>query len=311
MKNHSVDKDYKRAILSKAVWMYYIEGMTQKDIAKSLGTTRLKVIKMLEEARNKNLIQFHIPVLDREKIELEQKITKHFHLNDVFIVSSNPEDNINESIAQAAAMYINDSIKENTFINMGYGDTLGRVLNNLANISEKRLSIISMTGGVAPYLPNDSSHIFNAQLFLLPTPLLMSSAETAQNILLEQPVKEIFEMSSLATISVVGIGGMNEESTIMKSDILSKNEFLQLKMRGAVGDILMHFINDKGELIESEIEDKLVSTNLSKLKEMDNVIAVAAGIEKIDAIRAGLIGGYIDTLITDETTAKYLIKEDG
>lgn len=307
---NSSENDYKRAILTKAVWMYYIEGMTQKDIAEAIGTTRLKVIKMLEEARNKNLIQFHIPVLDREKIEIEHTLTEKFGLKDVFIVSTNTQENTNESIAQAAAMYINDLIKENTFINMGYGDTLGRVLNNLANISEKRLSIISLTGGVAPYLPNSSTNIFNAQLYLLPTPLLMSSAETAQNILLEKPVKDIFEMSNLSSISVVGIGGMNEEATIMKSNILSNNEFIKLKMKGAVGDILMHFVNEQGELIDSEIESKLVSTSLEKLKELNNVIAVAAGIEKIEAIKAGLLGGYINTLITDETTAKYLIKED-
>lgn len=301
---------YERSLLTKVVWMYYIEGMTQKSIADAIGVSRLKVIKMLEEARSENLIQFKIPVADREKIEIEQALTKHYQLKDVFIVPTDDQDNINESIAQAAAMYINDMISDNAYINMGYGDTLGRVLNNLANISDKRLSIISMTGGVAPYLPNNKSHIFNAQLYLLPSPLLMSSAQTAKNILLEEPIKEIMEMTNLANISVVGIGGMDDEATIIKSDILGKKDFIKLEMKGAVGDVLMHFIDKDGQLVTSDIEEKLVGIGLEKVKSFDNVIGVAAGKNKISAIRAALKGGYINTLVTDEKTAKELIKEE-
>ncbi|WCG22846.1 sugar-binding transcriptional regulator [Vagococcus lutrae] len=308
MNKKSMTEIYERSLLTKVVWMYYIEGMTQKSIADTIGVTRLKVIKMLEQARSENLIQFKIPVADRIKIETERQLITHFNLNDVFIVPTDDPDNTNESIAQAAAMYINDLIEDNAYINMGYGDTLGRVLNNLANISEKKLSIISMTGGVEPYLPNNKSHIFNAQLHLLPSPLLMSSAETAQSILLEEPIKEIMEMTNLAKISVVGIGGIDEAATIIKTQILSKNDFIKLEMKGAVGDILMHFIDKDGNLVASDIEEKLVSISLDKVKDFDNVIGVAAGINKIEAIQAALRGGYINTLITDEKTALQLLE---
>ena len=309
MNNQEMNSIYERTLLTKVVWMYYIEEMTQKDIAQAIGVSRLKVIKMLDTARSENLIQFKIPAADRKKIEIEQTLMKHFNLKDVFIVPTDGPANINESIAQAAAMYINDMAGDNTYINMGYGDTLGRVLNNLAHISDKRLSIISMTGGVTPYLPNDKSHIFNAQLYLVPSPLLMSSSETAQSILSEEPIKEIMEMTNLANISVVGIGGMDSESTIIKSNILSKNDFIKLEMQGAVGDILMHFIDKDGNLVHSDIEDKLISTSLNKVKSFGNVIGVAAGKNKIAAINASLKGGYINTLITDENTAKELIKQ--
>ena len=41
------------------------------------------------------------------------------------------------------------------------------------------------------------------------------------------------------------------------------------------------------------------------LKEMKNVIGVAGGADKVDAIRAVLNGQYLDVLITDEITANY------
>ena len=43
---------------------------------------------------------------------------------------------------------------------------------------------------------------------------------------------------------------------------------------------------------------------------MPNVIGLAAGADKIEAIRAVLRGGYLDILITDEPTANLLLKDE-
>ncbi|TLG81019.1 sugar-binding transcriptional regulator [Vagococcus zengguangii] len=299
---------YNYSLLTKVAWLYYIEEMTQKDIGEQLGLSRIKIIKMLEEARIKNIVQFKFSTFDRLKIEAEKKLIKKYNLKDVYIAPSFSNDDENNTLSLAAAMYIDDLIKDNTYISMGYGKTVSKVLNNLANLSEKDISIISLTGGVAPYLPNNQSKVFNAKLYLLPTPLFMSSKETAKNIRKELAVKEILDMATLSKLSVVGIGGMDDEATVLESHILNNNDFIKLKMQGAVGDILMHFIDSNGNLVQSEIEEKLVSTNLDDLKTHENVIGVAAGREKITAIKAALIGKYIHTLITDEETAQLLIK---
>ena len=47
------------------------------------------------------------------------------------------------------------------------------------------------------------------------------------------------------------------------------------------------------------------------LKELENVIGVAAGSHKVDAIRAVLRGKYLDVLITDEATALQLLGKQG
>ncbi len=57
----------------------------------------------------------------------------------------------------------------------------------------------------------------------------------------EPCMKDIARMVSLATMSVVGIGAMNDDATIITNGILNKNDFLYLSMQGAVGDILTHF----------------------------------------------------------------------
>ncbi len=301
---------YEDSLIVKAAWYYYIENMTQQDISKQLDISRMKVIKLLEKAKQTGVIQFKICPEQSRQLLIEQKLIKHWGLKDAFVVPTPPANaNLNETISQACAMYINNRLTENMFINMGYGDTPSRVLNHLATITEMPISVISLTGGVSYYLPNIHSNIFNAKLYLYPAPLLVSSKEMCRAMQQEPPIQKIARMVRLASLTVVGIGAMNPEATILTNGILNQSDFSYLSMQGAVGDILTHFINKKGEPIHSDIEERLFSTPLSTLKELNNVIGVSGGPQKIEAIRAALHGGYLDILVTDENTAIKLTEE--
>lgn len=303
--------NYEDTLIVKTAWYYYVENMTQQKISEKLGISRIRVIKLLEKARQDGVIQFKINQDNAQRMELEQKLAETWGLKDTFVVPTPPAlEDVNETVAQAAAMYMSDRISENCFINMGYGDTPSRILNHLATISQFPISVVSLTGGVSYYLPNTQSHIFNAKLYLLPAPLLVSSKEMVAAMREEPSVSEIFRMVRLASMTLVGIGGIGDGATIIKNGILSKNDFLYLSMKGAVGDLLSHFVDKDGALVHTGIEERLISTSLETLKNLDNVIGVAAGLSKVSAIRAALKGKYLDVLITDEQTALHLIESD-
>ena len=244
-------------------------------------------------------------------MQVERELAAAYGLKDVFVVPSVPDGDLNETIAKAAAMYISGRLTDNCFINMGYGDTPSRVLNNLATMTERPISCVSLTGGVNYYLPNTRSNIFNIKLYLIPAPLLASTKEMVTAMRNEESVMEISRMVKLSSMTVVGIGGMQDDATILRSNILTKNDFLYLEMQGAVGDVLSHFLDKDGNPVETDIEDRLISTPLATLKELENVIGVAAGSHKVDAIRAVLRGKYLDVLITDEATALQLLGKQG
>jgi|LFRM01.1.fsa_nt_gb DNA-binding transcriptional regulator LsrR (DeoR family) len=300
--------DYEDAVMEKIAWYYYFENMTQNSIADLLGISRMRVIKLLEKARSTGVIQFHLKRHSSERMVLERKVQELFHLKDIFLVPAVPDAReINASIARAAAMYLSDILPEKAIINIGYGDTPGRVLNHLATMAASPISCVSLTGGVSYYLPDTRSSTFNARLFLMPLPLLAGSKEMAAAMRQEITFSELSRMIHLSSFSVVGIGSMDESATIIKSGILGLNDFVYLRMKGAVGDVLCHFIDKDGNLIPTPIEDRLIATSLDALKKLDNVIGVAAGEKKAEAIYAALRGGYFDILITDEPTAERLV----
>ena len=70
---------------------------------------------------------------------------------------------------------------------------------------------------------------------------------------------------------------------------------------------MTHFIDKDGNPVHTDIDERLISTSLDTLKELNNVIGIAGGKHKTDVISAALKGRYLDILITDEETAISLI----
>lgn len=302
--------DYEKSLMIKISWYYYMENLTQQAIADHLGISRMRVIKLLDKARQTGIVQFRISSSFDTRHTLETKLIERYHLKDCYVVPTNPDaSGVNDTIAKAASIYVSNHATDNCYINFGYGETSSRTIEYLAKILETSASFVSLTGGVGYYLSNSKSNIANARLYLIPAPLIMSSKEMADALKEENSVKEISNMIQLASMTIVGIGAMNNESTILKSSILGHNDFLLLSMKGAVGDIICHFIDKDGNLVDTDIDSRLVCVSLDKLNQLENVIGVAAGKHKVSAITSALKGGYLDILITDESTAELLCQE--
>jgi len=300
--------DYDYRLMTKAVWYYYIENYTQQNISHLLGVSRSKVITLLERARQSGIIQFSVQQDGSRKTALERELLQRYGLRDAFIApGASTLTDLNESIAQAAAMYILHRASDNAYINMGYGDTISRILNHLATSAQFTLNMVGLSGGMNHYLPRTSSNAFNARLYLIPSPLLLSSDALRDSLRREPDVEKVFRMIPLASMSVVGIGSMNDRATVVQNGILSSNDFTILRMQGAVGDVLCHFLDKNGRLVSHDLEGRLMSTPMDQLRSLDNVIGAAGGPDKAEAILSVLRGGYLDVLITDEDTAQLLL----
>ena len=300
--------DQTYALATKAAWYYYMEDNTQAQIAEVMGISRAKVIRLLEEARAQGIVQFSFRKNDSQRVSAEQLLIDRFGLKDAFVVPT-PLDSsaINQSIAQSAAHYVSDHLREDGYLNIGYGDTVSRMLGFLAKNREESLNVVSLTGGVSYYLPTVGTTAYSMRLFLTPSPLVVSSRQVRDALLDEKSLQDVSTMTEYADMSVVGIGAAVEGATVLRNGILNEGELAVLKMQGAVGDILNHFVDKDGNLIQTEIEDRVISTDLDKLRQLKNVVGVAGGKDKVTAIKAVLNGGYLNVLITDSDTATELL----
>jgi len=302
--------NWEKELIVRIAWYYYIQKKTQKEIATLLNISRMRVIRLLEKAEQENVIQIKINTEYRQRLKSETDLIEKYHLKDAFVIPAEETttEKLNDSIAKGAAMYINEHFADNPVINIGYGDTTGRAMNYFSRISQNKPTYVSLTGGVSIYLLNTQASIGNANLYLIPAPFIASSKEIVDAIKKETAVIEISRMHTSASCSIIGIGGVNDDATVIKAGIITRNDLDFLKMQGAAGDVLAHFFDQNGQIIPNASEERLISYSLEALKKLNNVIAIAAGKTKFNAIRAALRGGYINILVTDETTAQWLVE---
>ena len=233
-------------------------------------------------------------------MSLEKNLIAAYGLNDAFVVPTPlNEATLTHTISRAAALYVSDHLRPGGYLNIGYGDTVSSMLGYLAKEHEDPINVVSMTGGVSYYLPSVSSTAYAMHLFLIPSPLIVSSSEVRDALL--------GAMTEHADMSVVGIGAAVEGATVLRNGIIRESELAILKMQGSVGDVLHHFYDSEGNPITTEIENRTISTDIEKLRTMKNVVGVAGGSEKVAAIKAVLRGGYLNVLVTDSKTAEELL----
>lgn len=301
------EKQYRDSLLYKIAWLYYIDGLTQKEIATRLSVSRIKVIKMLEESRQNKIVRFYFSSIYREKNEVEQQLIKKYNLRDVFVVPWSSKNNLSENLGQATAMYLNDLIKEDAYVGVGYGETMSAFLRHLSGLTKKNLSVISMTGGVMPYISQIDNGSIDIRHYLLPVPLVLSDKKLAEAMIKEKSVSDVINMIKKVNVVVSSLGSMEENSTILKTGLITKEKYTLLKRKGAVGDMLMHFIDSNGNLVDDEIEERIISTKLETIRENDYVIVAAGGEDKFQIIHTAITHGLVNVLITDENTAEFLL----
>ncbi|WP_282156064.1 sugar-binding transcriptional regulator [Cytobacillus gottheilii] len=304
-----------RRLLVKVANMYYEEGATQSEIAKSIGVSRSLISKYLAKAKESGVVE--IIIHDDEAhpyMALESKVERRYDLREVVCVSSGEGESVKARLGAAASKYLLRIIKDGQTIGISSGTTLNEVAKSLPSQHFSGLTIVPLVGGMGDERVDIHSNSivakvaesFHADYKLLHAPVLVDSKEAKEVIIQQSFIKTIFDIASKSDIAVVGIGGTPEHSTMVKS-YLHQVKQKEFNYEGIVGDICYNFIDRNGEAFSNPWNDKVITMELENLKKIPLVIGVASGKEKVEAIRTSLVAKLIDVLITDENTAKELL----
>lgn len=306
---------YEENLVVKVAWHYYKNNLTQNEIAALMDLSRNKIVRMLEKARSDGIVQFHIKGHGSNCLNTEQEFIKTFGLENAFIIPT-PASNLSESLAKAAAQYLECTLTSEKLLGIGWGEAVTRTLQHLSIDPANHVSIVTLTGGVNYYFQKQNYSLdgglgkFQGRFHIIPAPFLASSEDMASSILSEPAVRDILELAGVSSTILVGIGGLSSDATIVKEEKMTLKEMTTIKKLNGAGDILGQFYNDEGEILTLPHHGRRIGLSINRLKEMKNVVGVAGGPEKIDAIYGAMNGGYVQTLITDEDTALRLMKKE-
>lgn len=132
---------------------------------------------------------------------------------------------------------------------------------------------------------------------------MVDSPETKHALLERCGLAAIFEMAEKLDMALLSVGGISTLTTSYRTGYLSEADRRSLIEAGAVGDVLYNFINQSGQVVEHEVNARVISVNLAQLRRTPERVLISGGPEKLVALRAAIENLSPTVLITDEQSA--------
>lgn len=293
--------------------LYYFAGRSQEEISKEIHLSRPTVSRLLNDCIKEGIVQIYIDEVSSFGIELAEQIRSRYQLSHVIVVpQSHSVEAAKEKVGQAAAYYLQSILTTGMLVGISWGSTVFNTINNIKQNVNIKCDVIELIGGRENQAQDTDANmmslklakILNGNCYLLQAPFMVQS-KVLHDLLLEEPhIKNHFEMIRKTDIALVGLGSTHPElSAQFRSGHISIWDTEKLMQEGVVGDICGSYIDIKGHICNSALNERMIAVSLESLRHIPTVIGVAAGEKKAEIITGALRGNYIDTLIIDESAA--------
>jgi DNA-binding transcriptional regulator LsrR (DeoR family) len=301
----------------KTAWLYYVEGLTQEQIADKLGVSRVKVMRTLAACTAEGVVVTTINAETARQVALERALEKRWKL-DAAVVVPTPSDSehLEKAIGHAVALYLGEQMQDGMTLAIGGGATLHASLAFLARRQLKDASVIGLVGS----LPHSQwinpsivaakvAEVFGVDSYQITAPVMLHDPALRDLLWAQPELLDVRHRAANADIALITVGEISPHATIFRHAIAPAALIPSLKAKGAVANILSYFVDAEGKLVEHEVNDRVMAIGLDVVSAIPNVVLAAGGQHKIAAIRAALKAVDANVLITDSETATALSED--
>jgi deoxyribonucleoside regulator len=295
---------------------FYLTGQSQVEIARGVGLDASTVSRYLKRARDEGIVRVEIKRPRTLHGDLALELAQGFQLKRAVVVGGPAGPGAAQAVAWAAADYVNSQLLNGMRIGLSWGRMLSAAIHMLPPGTVSGLDVSLLHGGVgsagagiqgvelARHIASLHPH---SHVHYLHAPVLVDSPDIKDAMLRDGSIRAALESASSSELAMVGIGTLDESAPLISYGHISPKDRRRLLASGAVGDMCTRFFTPEGEPVHV-LDDRLIAIEWDELKRIPLVIAMAAGPEKRDAILGALRAGCINVLITDESTARAVLK---
>lgn len=302
----------------KTAWLYYVEGLTQEQIAERLNVSRVKVMRTLAACTAEGVVVTTINAQAAKQVALERALEKRWSLDSAVVVPT-PEDagHLEKAIGHAVALYLGEHMQDGMTLAIGGGATLHASLDFLARRQLQDATVIGLVGA----LPHSQwinpsivaakvADIFGIDSYQITAPVMLHDPALRDLLWAQPELMDVKARAASADIALLTVGEIAREATIFRHGLVPPTLIPSLRAKGATANVLSYFIDAQGRLVDHEVNDRVMAIDLDVVGAIPNVVLAAGGRHKIAAIRAALNAFETNVLITDSETAEALAGTD-
>jgi DNA-binding transcriptional regulator LsrR (DeoR family) len=292
--------------------LYHEDHLTQDEISKRLFISRSQISRLLQRAEECGIVEVRVNHTIERSYELENKLKMRYGLKQAFLVNCRrqQEKNVKQRAAMLAGQYLQKHIKKDTTLGVSWGSTVSETVNALAPEKSAHINIVQIMGASPASSLSEGSISFDmtqklvekysATVYNLSTPLYIEDEYVRKVIVNDMYIVKTLNMGVHSDIILTGIGSPDSiKSTRNWQGYMNDGMLSEIRSKGGVGCLCARFYDTSGNPIDCRWNRNLIGIQLPLLRRVPEVIAVATGGDKTEAIGGALRGGYIDVLVSD------------
>ncbi|MDR1613477.1 MAG: hypothetical protein LBT97_11955 [Planctomycetota bacterium] len=301
-------QDNLHELLLRIAWLYYVDEMNQQEIADRLELPRIKVLRLLKEAKARGMVDVRVKGDRVSLFSLEHELVDLTGLDEVTVVPSGPDPV--RSVAYGLTYRFIRALRTQRVIGIG----IGRTLHQFAQLLDvdgpiKTEDVVSLVGNTQSNMALDlldMSYTLATKLkvnyFNLWAPAWGATPQEAESIMRNPSIAGTLRRAENADIAFIGIGAM-KNSMYVRHGYITPEILRGMRENGFVGEVLGQFYSLQGELLPHKVQGCFIAVDMPL---RCPVVAVCAGAEKRDAFIGAWRAGFVNELVTDEDLARSL-----
>jgi deoxyribonucleoside regulator len=309
--------EVKQQLLARVSSMFYEQDMTQSEIGEKLGLSRVKIYRLLKEAKKEGVVQIIVnwPVKRDEK--LEQHLKKTFKLKEALVlIAPKQEDALLPELGQLAARYLETLLKDHMTLAICLGKTTYEVIQAIRPNKSLHVNVVQAIGSLPRMQQYDSAALVRqfaekvgGEAFYLSSPPIADTKAAAEVMRKQADIKRTLDIARKADVALVGVGSLEPSNSVfVKSEAMSEKDLRTLVANDAVGDTSWQIFTEDGKLHKDAFNQRVIGLSLADLKKIPTTLAVAGSVKKAKAILGSLNTGVVNVLCTDDKAAKEIFR---
>ena len=293
---------------------YYLQQQTKSQIADELGISRFKVARLIETALSEGIVRITVNEQGDLNTELAERLRHAYGIKAALVLDGPdlPSSMLVEPLALLAADLLEETLVDGQLLGMSWGRTLAATAKLVTKLP--KVDVVQAAGSPAgldlSQNPTELVHRLaqasGGVAYPLFGPMWVEDQGLIAKLRHEPSIANAISRYDRIDVLVVGIGSWHPQESCLCSGFPEDWRRDALK-RNVRADLCATLVDHQGQAVPSPLDHAGLCLSTTQLRRIPERIGVGGGLEKAEAIRAALRGGWISTLVTDAGVARQLI----
>ncbi len=299
---------------------HYVDGRTKIEIADEFRLSRFKVARLLEAAREQGLVRIEIGHTGTIDVGTSGRLAERYGLRHAIVVDTPEEEvvSLRRNLGVAAAELLSEIVTPTDVVGLAWARSVRAMVAELKRLPA--VPVVQLTGALSSMSDTSSSidgdsavdivrefaRVSGGPAYLFFAPFLVSDPTTARALRGQPDLSRAFDRIPTVTIGVVGIGHWSPgRSTVFAA--ATEKERTRLSREGVCAEAAGVFLTADGRVLKTALTDRMIGITGEQMRSIDQLIAIPYGVTKAPAVRAALLSGLVDSLVTHRSMAEALL----